>query len=118
MNLSWRFWLRIVAIVLMLCAFYSAGLSWEYILILGLIFIVVIFLRGKLYRKIDHLLKKHFKFMSKIKKPWVEKLIIVVVFIIVYMVIRELIYIILGLFGIDVQHALTESINNTGKFSG
>jgi uncharacterized protein involved in cysteine biosynthesis len=91
---------------------YLGGVPLHLIIIIGIVIILFILLRGRLYKKIDHLLKKHFKFMSRLK-PWQEKLIIIVVFIIVYIALRELIYLILGLFGIDFQKMIQESVNQS-----
>jgi len=112
MKFNWKIFVRIAVVLLLLYSFYSTGLPLYYVAILGIIFIAVIFLRGKLYRKIDELLTKHFKFLSNVK-PWIKKAIIIAVFIIIYVLLRELIYLILGLFGIDVQRALAESMNNS-----
>jgi len=109
--------LRIFAVLLLLYALYSTGLPLYYVAIIGIVFIVIIFLRGKLYKKIDELLTKHLKFLSNVK-PWVKKAIIIAVFIIIYVLLRELIYLILGLFGIDVQQALDEGINQSMNYSG
>ncbi len=116
MRVNLRIWIRVAIILVLLFFMYLGGLPLSFIIIFGIIIIILIILRGKLYRQVDKFLKKHFKFMSKIKKPWLEKLIIIVVFVIVYLIFREVVYLILGLFGIDltnIQHVVSESINQS-----
>ena len=117
MNLNWRFWLRVVIVVLILYSFFRTGLSLEYVIILGIIFVLIIFLRGKLYRKINQLMTKHFKFLST-ARPWVKKLIIILVFIIIYLILREGVFLVLKLAGVDVQKILVESMNQSVNVTG
>jgi len=73
---------------------------------------LLILLRGTLYKKLDDFLIGKFPSLSK-QKPWVRKLIVILAFILIYILLKQIIFLILKQFGIDVQQMITESINSS-----
>ena len=112
MKLRLRTILRVVIAIVFVYLLYRAGLPWPYILGFALILIASFALRGHLYRKIDHYLKHFFPSIKKLPS-WVEKVIIVVVFILIYLVLKEAIYAILKAAGFDIEGAVASSINQS-----
>ncbi len=117
MKFNLRMSIRIAIVLVLLFFLYRSGLPIYFVVLFGIIIFLLIALRGKLYKKIDHLLKKHFKFMAGLK-PWQEKLVIILVFIVVYVALRELIYFVLGLFGINLQGMIEQSFNHSANLTG
>ncbi len=103
-NIKW--FIRIFAVVFIIYSLYIAGLAPEYIILFVLITSAFWILRGHLYRKIDSFIKKIFPWTKKMPS-WVEKGIIIISFIIVYIILKDLVFLILKLFGLDFDKALT-----------
>jgi hypothetical protein len=70
------------------------------------------FLKGKIYRKIDSFITKKFLFVSKLN-PFARRVLIIIVFIVIYMILKQFIFIILKLAGVDIQKMISESINQS-----
>ena len=107
-----RICLQVLISVLLLVFFYSVGLPLYFIVFIGLFIVLMIFLKGKLYRSLEKFMNKRLPFPSKLK-PWLKKLIIVVVFILVYMFLKQIIFFVLEQFGIDVQQIIEGSVNRS-----
>ena len=109
---NWRIFLRVILFVILLYTFYRLGMPLHFIIIIGLFILLFMFLKGKLYSKLDHFLVEKFPFLSK-QKPWVQRVIIVLSFILIYMILKQIIFFVLIQFGIDMQQIMTESINQS-----
>jgi hypothetical protein len=109
---NWKLCLRILFSVIILYTFYKSGLPLYFIVLFGLIILLLILLKGTLYKKLDNFLGRTFPFLSKLK-PWVKKLIIIAVFVLVYMILKQIIFLVLKQFGVDVQQMITNSINQS-----
>ena len=110
--INWKLYLRILLLALILYTFYNLGLPFYFIVLLGIILLLLIFLKGKLYKKLDSFLSKRLPFLSKLN-PVIKKIIIIVVFVLVYMILKWIIFWILGLFGADVRQMIAQSINQS-----
>ncbi|MFA5061057.1 MAG: hypothetical protein WC494_01950 [Candidatus Pacearchaeota archaeon] len=108
--INWKFFLRVSLLFLILFIFYKFGSPASVIVLLGFIFLLFLLLKGVLYKKIDNSLSKRFPFLSKLN-PFVKKIIIIFVFVLVYIALKQVIFWVLGLFGVDVQQIINESIN-------
>jgi hypothetical protein len=109
---NWKLYLRFLLLALILFTFYKLDFPLYFIVILGIIILLLILLRGTLYKKLDNFLSKKLPFLSKLN-PVVKKIIIIVVFVLIYMALKWVIYWILALFGVDVQQMINESINQS-----
>jgi hypothetical protein len=81
-----------------------------YIGIMAGLIVVLILVRGKVYMKIDHLLTRFFPFLSN-AKPVVRKIILIVIFVLFWILLKQAILFMLKLAGIDMQ----EIANNVSK---
>jgi len=89
-------------IVYMLC---SIGLHIEVALIFGVIYLAFILLRGKLWRGVDKAIEKHLPFTRR----WpdnAQKALLVAMFIVALVILKQSVYFALGLAGIDLQEAI------------
>ena len=109
---SWRIYFQIIQSAVLLYIFYKLGFSLYVIIIMGLVLLLLILFKGKLYRNLDDFLSRKFPFLSKLN-PLVKKLIIIAVFVLIYILLKQIIFLILKQFGIDVQQIITESINQS-----
>jgi hypothetical protein len=109
--MEWKNYIRIFLFGGLLYLFYSLGLSLYFIILIGAVLLLLTLLKGKLYKKLDNCLSKKFPFLSKLK-PWVKKLIIVVIFILIYTLLKQIIFLVLKIVGIDIEGIISENINS------
>ncbi|VVB75355.1 Uncharacterised protein [uncultured archaeon] len=95
-----RLLIRLATVPIFLYLFYTMGLPLDGIAVLGVIFVFFILVRGKIWGLIKKTEKKYFSF-SKNWPGWAQKLLLILIFIIVYVIIKQIAFFILGLFGIN-----------------
>lgn len=108
----WKIYIQFIVVLALLYLLYHLGLPLYYVLLMGLLFILIIFFKGKLYRKVEEFIRKIFPSFSKLS-PVVKKIIIILAFILIYFLIKQALFFILKLFGIDVQKMLLDSMNQS-----
>jgi hypothetical protein len=84
------------------------------IIVIGIFMFVLLLFKGKLYNKTDKIIRKNFPFLSKFPK-WAVKLTIIIIFIIIYLIAKELMVVILKIFGLDLRKAMLDGINQSYK---
>jgi hypothetical protein len=109
---NWRLTFQLFFSFLILYSFYELGLSVYMILAMGLLFVLIILFKTKLYNKFDNLLVKQFPALSK-QKQGIRKAIVIVAFILSYIILKQIIFFILSQFGIDVKQIILNSINQS-----
>lgn len=110
-KIGWRKYFQIGTAGLLLFALYQLGLPWPTIALMGLLFLLLILLKGKLYKKFDHFLNQKFPFLSRLN-PQIKEVIIIVAFVLTFMLIKQLILAGLKMYGVDVQQTITDSLKN------
>lgn len=103
---------QIIYAIVVLVLLYKLGLQIKILITFAILVAAIIIFRGPLYNKLDNLLTKRFKSLSKLN-PKLKKAIIIIVFILVFILIKQILFFILNILGIDIQTALAETINNT-----
>jgi hypothetical protein len=103
---------RLLLALLSLYALYSLGVPLMYIAILGIIYAAAIFLREHIYKKIDDFLIGKFPSIAGWPK-WGRALLAIVVFIAAYAILKQVLFELLKIAGIDVQQALLEGMNRS-----
>ena len=101
--------IRIVWSLIILGILYLIGTPLPLILIFGVYLIAMFFLRGKMWKISEHVLETYLPFTKKLP-DWLEKIILVSIFIIFLMILKNIIYFALGLIGIDLQQLLMDAI--------
>jgi len=101
--------IRIVWSLIFLSVMYLVGTPVTLILIFGAYLIAMFFLRGKMWKISEHVLETYLPFTKKLP-DWLEKIILVSIFIIFLMILKNIIYFVLGLIGIDLQQMLMEAM--------
>ena len=109
---NWKFYLRILLLVVILYAFYVAGFPLHFIILLGAVILFLILLRGAVYKKLNNFLSKKIPSLSKLNSG-VKKVIILLAFILIYMILKWSIFWVLGLFGVNVQQMVLDGINQS-----
>jgi len=108
-----RLLVRLLLLPLLLYSFFLAKFPLELILILGMFFLLVILFRSHAYNKIELHLGERFPFIHD-WHPWKKKALIILVFIFVFGVIKQLLYFSLNVFfGFDIEQMLLESMNSS-----
>lgn len=95
---------------LLLISFSMAGIPIEALLILGIIFIAFILLRGKLWKKIDRSIETHLPF-TKTWPDLAQKALVVIIFLLIYMLLKSALFFLLALIGIDMQAIILDAYN-------
>jgi len=104
-------WFRLLMVPLLLLSFFIAGLPLEVIIIFGIFFLLVILFRTKAYAKIEYHLGERFPVIHD-WHPWAKKALIILVFILIYTIIKQVLYFSLDFFfGINIEEMLLESMN-------
>ena len=101
--------IRIVWSLIILGVLYLIGTPLPLILIFGVYLIAMFFLRGKMWKISEHVLETYLPFTKKLPN-WLEKIVLVSIFIIFLMILKNIIYFALGLIGIDLQQMLMDAI--------
>jgi hypothetical protein len=107
-----RQYFRLLYLLFILILFYILGVPIYVIIILASISILIIIFRGRIYKKLENSLEKYFPSTKK-WKPWLRKTVIIVAFIIILILIKQIIYFFLRLGGIDIQRIIEESLNKS-----
>jgi len=111
-KIGWRKGFQILFSIILMYVLYTLGLSLYFIVLFGIVILLLIIFKGKLYKKLEDFLSRKFPFLSKLN-PWIRKLIIVVIFILIYMLLKQIIFLLLKMAGVDIQGMLAESINQS-----
>jgi len=112
--MDWRLVLRILLVAVMLYVFYSLGVPLPAILVLGVLLIAFVLLRGHAYRQIDLFLTNRFPSMAG-WAPWQKGLLVAIVFIIAYLLLKQGIYELLKMIGMDIQKMMLDSISSSAR---
>lgn len=107
-----RKYTQVFILAILLYSFYQLGIPLYSIAIIGVFIFLLMFLKGKIYRKIDSFMTRRFLFVSKLN-PWARRLLIIIIFIIIYMILKQFIFIILKFIGVDIQKMIYESMNQS-----
>lgn len=105
-------WFQIIYAIVILILFYSIGLSIYFLMIVAVLFTLIILLKGKLYNKIKDFVDKKFPAISRLPS-WLQKLIIILFFISIYILIKQIVFFILKIAGFDIQKIMMDSINQS-----
>ena len=105
---------QVIYSIIILGLFYYLGFPLYYIIILAIVILAFILLKGKMYRKLDSSLSKILPFLSKLS-PTAKKIIIIAIFVLIWMILKQVIFLGLKMAGIDMQKILIESMNQSMK---
>ncbi|MBU3957520.1 MAG: hypothetical protein KKB25_00410 [Nanoarchaeota archaeon] len=105
-------YLRMALALLMLYFFYQAGIPILFLPPIGIILVLLIFLKGTFYKSVDEFLVKKIPFAGRLPSLC-RKLLVIAIFILIYVLVKQAVFEILSLGGIDVQQMIMESINQS-----
>lgn len=74
----------------------------------------MIIFRSSVYKRIENILDKKLPFIQK-WSPWKKKILMITIFLIIYTIIKQIVFFFLLLMGIDIQQILVERINQTSS---
>ncbi len=97
-------------ILLILFSLYLNGVHFDVLIIIGLLFFTLILLRGKVWKFAEHILETYLPFTKKLP-DWAEKVLLVLIFILFYLILKNVLYFILGLVGINLEEIIMSSFN-------
>lgn len=97
--------LRLLLVPFLLCSFYLLKLPVEILAVLGIFFVLVILFRGKIGVAAEKAIEKYLPF-TKTWPSWAQKLLLILVFFLVYAALKQILFFILGLAGIDLQEII------------
>ena len=100
--------LRLGLVLVLLGYLYIAGMHLEIIAILGIVFLGFILLRGRIWKAAEKSIELHLPFTKKWSE-WAHKAVVLILFIVIYIILKQIIYILLGLAGIDIEQIIIDS---------
>jgi hypothetical protein len=104
-------YLQIITSAILLFVFYKLGFPFYFVIGTGIFILLLVLLKGKLFNKIDSFLTARLPFLSK-QSPRVKKLIIAIVFVIAYIILKQIAFFVLSRFGVDIQKIIIDGVNN------
>ncbi|MFH1697060.1 MAG: hypothetical protein ABH854_04095 [Candidatus Diapherotrites archaeon] len=104
-----RFYFRLAMVPLLLLSFAMLGVPFEGLVVLGAVFLVLVLLKGKMWRAADRTVERFLPF-TKNWPDWTHKLIVAIVFIIFFMALKQVIYFALSLVGIDLTELILRAV--------
>ncbi len=104
-------YLRIAYFVIVLYFLYAIGFSLQYVFVVAIMGIAIILLRTKMYNKIDGYFSKKIEAYKNLD-PKYKRIVMFVAFIILLLIIKNIVYAILALFGFDMQMQAQSIMNN------
>jgi hypothetical protein len=111
---GWKRYVYLIMFIPSAVLLYLAGIPLYYIILTEIILISLFLLKGRFYKRIDVFLSRRFPVLSR-ARPWVRKLMIIVVVILIYLILKQMIFLILRQFGIDVQQMITDGVSRLVK---
>lgn len=109
MNVDKKLALRLLFVCLILFSFYQLGLPIELICLLGILFVGLILLRGKLWKTTGTIIENHLPF-TKNWPGWSQKLVLILIFFIIYLAVKQTLFFVIGLTGIDLQQLISQAL--------
>jgi hypothetical protein len=106
--LKYRKYFSILFVLLLLCSFYQLGLSLPGIIALGVVFIVLVLLRDPINKNSNKLINEKLPFLNKLS-PWLKRIILILVFFLVYAILKQAIFFGLKIAGIDLKEMILKS---------
>ena len=100
---------RLLGLIGLMMIFYTTGVPLEIIVILAILYLTLIFYRDKIKSKIDRLLHAHIPGFENQHK-FVKTAVIFIFFILVYVILKQILFFGLSLFGIDMQKIILNSL--------
>ena len=110
--MKWTGYGGILLSLLLLYTLYSLGLPILLAVSLGVFFIVIIYLKEPVYKKIDGFLIGRFPATAS-WPSWGRTLLVLVLFVLLYALMKLVLFELLKLVGVDVQRIMLEGINNS-----
>lgn len=110
--MNWKHYLQAFMIVLIIFLLFLARVSLHLIIIVAVFMILLIIFKTKLYKKLDKVIRQKLKFSPSFP-DWIIKLVITAIFLLLYMLIKQIVFMIMKHFGLDIQEIMFEGINNT-----
>ncbi len=81
---------------------------------MGVLFVSMIIFRSSVYKKLENVLDEKLPFIQK-WSPRKKKILMILIFIIIYTIIKQIVFFTLLLMGLDLQQILVERINQTSS---
>jgi len=105
-----RQYLRIIFTLVLIVFLFISNIPLYLVILMGIILIFLVLLKDRLYTKIDQYLTDNFHFISN-RNKLVKRSIIILSFILVYIIIKQLIFLLLRQAGLDVPKIIANSLN-------
>jgi len=104
-----RLYFRLAMVPLLLLSFAMLGVPFEGLAVIGAVFLVLVLLKGKMWRAADSAVERFLPF-TKDWPDWTHRIIVVIIFIIFFMALKQVIYFALSLVGIDISELIMRAV--------
>jgi len=110
--MHWRNSLRYLLILAFLYVFHDLGLSIPTLTVLGAMLLAFVALRGTIYGTVSRALEEHVPHTRKLPN-WLKYAVTFAVFLLIFVVLKELVYLALYYVGVDVKGEMFEAMNRS-----
>ena len=100
-----RMIIRLLFLPVFMYIFYTLGFSLEAVAILGGFFLIIILLRGKIWETAEKTIEKYLPF-TKSWPDWAQKVLVIICFVLIYYLFKQILFFVLLLLGVDMQEIL------------
>ena len=107
--MDFKFISRLLLIGVIIAIFYINGLPLELTILWAIFLLAFILLRGKIWSSAEKAIQKFLPF-TKNWPAWTQKLILILIFFLIYFILKEIVYFALGLAGFNIQEAISNSL--------
>ncbi len=104
--------IRIFFFVGLLVLLYAVGIPIQSIIFIGIFMLLFLIFKTKVYKKVDEIIRKNFHLNSRFPE-WAVKLIIIIIFVIIYFVMRGVVLLVMKSLGFDIQKIMLDGINRS-----
>ncbi len=110
--MNWRDGFRYGSVLLLLYIFYDLGMYVTTLAALGVMMALFLALRGTIYGKVSSALDEHVPHTKKLP-GWLKYAVTLIVFLLIFIVLKEIAYAVLYYAGLDVKGEMFEAMNRS-----
>ena len=108
--MKYTLYMRMGFLALMLYLLYTLGFPLYILLLFGVLGLAILIIRGHAYEKIDKFICEKYPPYKEFS-PMKKRIILIVAFILLYAILKQILFAVLGYAGFNVQHDMMEVIS-------
>jgi hypothetical protein len=107
-----KFAFRLLMVPILMYFFYLFSWPLEIIVLLGILFIGLILVKGKIWNTSETIIERLLPF-TKVWPSWAQKILLILIFFIIYIILKQILFFILGMAGINLEEMIISTYDTT-----